>query len=403
MTITAPQPVVTPPATRMPYAALLTMMAMGFVLVSAEFLPNGVLLEMAQTLGVTPGQAGQTVTVTALIGLLFAPTVGLIFPRLDRRTLLVWMALAAALSNIAVAFAPTLTLVLLARFLLGAALSGFWSMSITVAARIAGPERLGRAMMFTSAGTSLATVAGVPVGVMLSELFDWRAVFFGAGVVTALLAIALRALLPSVPAAGVSSIRMLLATLTRPGVGLGLGGHVLVVLGHAVAYTYIRLALERMPHVEASQIILLLALFGVGGLIGNVVCGMIVDRRFALLAVVSPVVIAAMATAIIVFAASIGAVAVAVFVWGAFFASWLIVINTWVGHSLPDRLEAGGSLVVVGFQAAIMLAAGGGGLLLDLFGVEVVYIAAAASLLVGAVLFRLSQRDTQLQPAHSNN
>ena len=46
---------------------------------------------------------------------------------------------------------------------LGASISAFWSMSITVAARLAGPDRIGRAMMFTSAGVSLATVAGVPL------------------------------------------------------------------------------------------------------------------------------------------------------------------------------------------------------------------------------------------------
>ncbi|HWV50510.1 MAG TPA: MFS transporter, partial [Microbacterium sp.] len=141
MTTTAPVPTVLPVAAaeRMRYGGPIMLMLMSFLLVTAEFLPNGMLTEMAEGLGVTPGQAGQTVTVTALVGFLVAPTVGLIFPRLDRRSLLVWMALAAAASNLIVAIAPNLVLVLLARFLLGAALSAFWSMSITVAARIAGP------------------------------------------------------------------------------------------------------------------------------------------------------------------------------------------------------------------------------------------------------------------------
>ncbi|HWU28576.1 MAG TPA: MFS transporter, partial [Microbacterium sp.] len=83
MTTTAPLPTVTETVRRMPYAALLTMMAMSFLLVSAEFLPNGVLTEIAAELGVTPGQAGQLVTVTALAGLIVAPTIGLALPRLD--------------------------------------------------------------------------------------------------------------------------------------------------------------------------------------------------------------------------------------------------------------------------------------------------------------------------------
>ncbi|HUG51512.1 MAG TPA: MFS transporter, partial [Terrimesophilobacter sp.] len=136
MTATAPLPTSITTPRRLPYAALLVMMAMSFLLVSAEFLPNGMLTEIAGELGVTPGQAGQLVTVTALAGLVVAPTVGLALPRLDRRTLLVWMAVLAAVSNLVVAIAPSLPLMLLARVLLGAALSGFWTMSITVAARI---------------------------------------------------------------------------------------------------------------------------------------------------------------------------------------------------------------------------------------------------------------------------
>lgn len=393
MTTTAPIPVAAAgPAERIRYGALIVVMMLSFLLVTAEFLPNGMLTEMADGLGVTPGQAGQTVTVTALVGLIVAPTVGMVFPRVDRRALLVWMALAAAASNLIVAIAPNLILVLLARFLLGAALSTFWSMSITVAARIAGPERLGRAVMFTSAGTSLATVAGVPVGVILSEALDWRAVFALAGIVTGLLAIALRTMLPPVPAAQVSSFRLMLDTIRRPGVGLGLAGHVLVVLGHFLAYTYIRLALERMPEVDAGTIVVLLALFGVGGLVGNLTIGLIVDRSFRFLAVLAPAVIAATVLVTILLSGSVLAVGIAVFVWGFFFASWLLVVNTWVGHRMPDRLEAGGSLVVVGFQASIMVAAAVGGILVDSIGVEPSYVFGAAALVAGAALFGASNR-----------
>lgn len=393
MTSTAPIPVTAAStADRIRYGALVVVMMLSFLLVTAEFLPNGMLTEMAAGLGVTPGQAGQTVTVTALVGLIVAPTVGMVFPRLDRRSLLVWMALAAAASNLIVAIAPNLVLVLLARFLLGAALSTFWSMSITVAVRIAGPDKLGRAVMFTSAGTSLATVAGVPVGVMLSELMDWRAVFALAGIVTGLLAIALRVMLPPVPAAQVSSFRLLLDTLRRPGVGLGLSGHVLIVLGHFLAYTYIRLALERMPDVDAGTIVMLLAFFGIGGLVGNLTIGLIIDRSFRLFAVLAPAVIAVTVAATILLSGTVLGVGIAVFVWGFFFASWLIVVNTWVGHRMPDRLEAGGSLVVVGFQGAIMIAAGVGGILVDSIGVEPSYGLGAVALVAGAALFGASNR-----------
>jgi len=393
MTTTSPVPVqVATGARRMPYGALIALMLMSFLLVTAEFLPNGVLTEMAAGLGVTPGQAGQTVTVTALVGLVVAPTVGLIFPRLDRRTLLVVMALAAGASGVLAAIAPNLVLVLLARFLLGAAISAFWAMSITVAAHVAGPERVGRAVMFTSAGMSLATVAGVPLGVVLSELVDWRATFLIIGVATALLAIPLRVSLPRVPATQAASIRILVDTVRRRGVGLGLAGHVLIVLGHFLAYTYIRLALERTPDVDAGTVVVLLALFGAGGLIGNIVIGLVIDRSFAFFGVFAPVAMAVAVIGVLLLPGAVVAIGAAVFVWGMFFASWLIIVNAWVGHRMPDRLEAGGSLVVVGFQGAIVLAAGFGGILVDSLGVEANYVIGIVLLLVGAALFGASNR-----------
>lgn len=392
MTTTAPVPTPVAGVPVMRYGGLVVVMLLSFLLVTAEFLPNGVLTEMAAALGVTPGQAGQTVTVTALAGLLFAPTVGLLLPRLDRRSLLVAAAASAAISSLVVAIAPSLPAILIARFLLGAAISAFWSMSITVAARLSSPDRIGRAMMFGSAGLSLATVAGVPIGVALSEALDWRLAFLLIAVATALVGIAVRVVLPPVPPAAASSLRILGDTLRRPGVLGGMAGHVLVVLGHFLAYTYVRLSLERIPDVTAGTIVLLLALFGVGGFVGNIAVGMIVDRAFARLAVIGPLAIALAIAAVALLPGAFAVVAAAVLVWGFFFSSWLIIVNTWVGHFMPDRLEAGGSLVVTGFQLAITIAAGAGGILVDAAGVFAADAIGIALLIIGAVLFGLSLR-----------
>src|SRR5699024_10339792 len=155
--------------------------------------------------------------------------------------------------------------------------------------------------------------------VLLSEVLDWRAVFAVAGVATGLLAVAVRTVLPPVPAADVSSLRLLADTLRRPRVGVGLTGHVLVVVGHALAYTYVRLALERMPQVDPADVVLLLAVFGAGGLIGNLVFGIVVDRRYAQLSVLAPVVIAVAVAGVVLLSGSMAAVTVVVFVWGGFF------------------------------------------------------------------------------------
>lgn len=368
------------------WSGVVVMMFTSFVLVVAEFLPPSMLPAMAASLGVSEGQAGQAVTATALVGFLTAPTIGLIFPRLDRRTLLASLTIAAAISNIVVAVAPNLWLLLLARLLLGASIGGFWAMSLAVAARLARPENLGRAMMLVNTGTSAATVAGVPLGIYLSEIFDWEKVFVGVAVVSVIVAIALRMILPPVPPARSTGLSALGATLRVSGVGIGLFGHVLVVMGHFAAFAYIRPALERVPGLDASGAAVLLVVFGIGSVAGNFIVGMLIDRYLSVIRYVVPLGIGA-AVAVIALAPQRIPVVGAVALWGFMFGAWIIVVTTWMGRVAPDRMEAGGGLLVAGFQLAIVVGAGAGGLLVDISGPMVALVIAAVSTLIGGVLF----------------
>lgn len=379
------------------WAALFAMALTSFSLVSSEFLPGGLLTAMADDLDISAGQAGQTITVTAFIGFLVAPVVGVLTPGLDRRTLLVGLAGLAAVSNIAVALAPSLGLLLLARMLLGAALSGFWAMSLTVSARIVGADHVPRAMVFVNSGTTLATVIGVPLGVYMSTLTSWRVIFAVGAVLLAVTAVALRLLLPPVPAERGVSPAMLLDTMTRPGVRMALGGHVLTVLGHMSAYAFIRVALERMPD-SARLVPALLLVFGIGGFVGNLGIGMLAERHLDVLRFAVPGLIAGSVLVVALLPSVAPVMFVAVALWGAGFGGWLIVVNAWAGRHLADRLEASGGLIVAGFQLAIMLGAGVGGVLVDTIGITRMLLIASTVALAGMFLFGLARADSSATP-----
>ncbi|MFD9670146.1 MFS transporter [Rhodococcus sp. NPDC059968] len=369
-------------------------MATSFTLVLAEFLPPSLLTQMAASLDITEGQAGQTVTATAFMGFLVAPVVGMMFPRLDRRTLLTGVALTAALSNILVAIAPNLVLLLVARLILGAAISGFWAMSLAIVSQLVAPERLGRGLMLVNGGTTVATVGGVPLGVYLGSVFDWRVVFVGVAVVSVLVAILLRTVLPAIAPATTTGFRELADTLKVPGLSLGLIGHVLTVLGHFAAFTYIRLAFEQVPGIGAGGIAGLLAAFGIGGLVGNVVVGLLVDKHLNLMRVVVPALIGFGIAIVALFPGHFWAVGVGATGWGIGFGAWLLVVSTWIGRLAQDRMESVGGLIVTGFQIAITLGAGLGGVVADNAGVQVTLFAAAIAALVGGTLFRMARTTT---------
>jgi len=373
---------------------VLILMATSFTLVLAEFLPPSLLTQMAASLDITEGQAGQTVTATAFMGFLVAPVVGMMFPRLDRRTLLAGVALTAAVSNILVAIAPNLVLLLVARLILGAAISGFWAMSLAIVSQLVAPARLGRGLMLVNGGTTVATVGGVPLGVYLGSVFDWRVVFVGVAVVSVLVAISLRAMLPAIAPATTTGFRELADTLKVPGLSLGLIGHVFTVLGHFAAFTYIRLAFEQVPGIGAGGIAGLLAAFGIGGLTGNVVVGLLVDKHLNLMRMVVPALIGFGIVTVALFPGHFWAVGVGATAWGIGFGAWLLVVSTWIGRLARDRMESVGGLIVTGFQIAITLGAGLGGVVADNAGVQVTLIAAAIAALVGGTLFRMARTTT---------
>ena len=373
------------------WGSVLVLTATSFALVTGEFLPPSLLPALATSLGTTEGRAGQAVTATAFAALLTAPTIGLLAPRLERRTLLSALAVAAGLSNIGAALSGDVVVLIASRLLLGAAIGGFWAMSLAVAARLAAPQQLGRAITSINTGGTLATVAGVPIGIWLGSQSDWRTVFVAVGVLTLGVALALRLVLPEVPPEATTGLRSLRETLHLPGLGAGLLGHALVMLGNFAAFTYVRAALD----LDTSRAALVIAVFGVAALVGGVVTGALVDRHLRALRIVAPLLLAAGIAALVPASGQFWLLVPAIVVWGGVFGGWLIIVTAWVGRTAPGRMEQGGGLVVTGYQLAITLGAGIGGILIDAWNIRVTLLLAAGAALLGGILFsRTSERPT---------
>src|SRR5690606_5339611 len=120
---------------------------------------------------------------------------------------LVTLLVVAALSNLVVAIAPSFAVLLAGRLLLGVALAGYWSFAFG-----AGTHAVpGRNHVVSSAlafGVSIATVVGVPAASLVGDAVGWRATFGGTAALTALGAVVLALVLPSVPAHPTAGLRM---------------------------------------------------------------------------------------------------------------------------------------------------------------------------------------------------
>jgi len=369
-------------------AAWLAVISLGlgiFTLVASEFLPASLLSPIAADLGITEGVAGQLVTATSIIGIIGGPLVVSSLPRLDRRWVMAGLTTLAIASNVLVAIAPAFGLMLAARLLLGMSIAGFWAMSLAVTAQLVPADRLGRAMTIVNTGVSLATIAAVPAGAYFGELLGWRAVFLlaaGAGVLT--LAAQLTTL-PSVPPSGAPGFRALVQTALTPVVALGVLAIVLIAGGHFMGFTYLRPAFETIDGLTPELLAVLLMVFGVASFLGNLVAGPLADRRLRVLVLAAPVAIGVGVALFAISGSSLVMAFVTVFVWGVGFGAVPTMVQTWIAHVAPERLESAGGLIVAAFQIAITIGAAVGGLLVDSVGVQAALIAGGIAAVLGGV------------------
>ncbi|MFI6426200.1 MFS transporter [Promicromonospora sp. NPDC050880] len=351
-----------------PVAALSFGIAM---VVLSEFLPASVLPALAADVGVSEGRAGLAVAATAIAGAFTAPSIAVLLPRTDRRTVLVSLLVAAALSNVAVALAPSFAVLLAGRLLLGVALAGYWSFAFGAGTHaVPGKDHVvSSALAF---GTSIATVVGVPLASVVGDAVGWRATFAGSAVLTGLGAVALGLTLPSVPPHPGAGLRMLREAVRNGRLMAGIACVVLVALGNFAAYPYIRIAIER---VDAGATTWMLLAWGLGGVAGTVLAGFLA-RWLRPLAALAPVALSA-SLLLTAAATSVPVLTVAVVLWGLSMSMMPVITQLWVTRVEPERAESAMSLQVTAFQVAITAGSSLGGALLDGHGVQ-------SLLLVGA-------------------
>jgi len=372
------------------WAAVVSLSLGVFGLVTAEFLPASLLTPMATDLGITEGMAGQAVTATAIVALfssLLAPSVT---RRLDRRHVLLGFSVLLILSNLLVALAPDMTLLLVGRLVLGVALGGFWSMSAATVMRLVPEDLVPRALSMLFSGVAAATVLAAPVGSYLGDIAGWRSVFcVAAGV--AVLALVVQAItLPRMAPRGLNRLRTLVEVLGRPGIGLGMVAVMLVFTGHFAFFTYIRPFLETVTGVGISAVSGILLGFGIASFLGTLLAGPMIERSLRLTLLAMPLLMGVLGLALVSLGNLPALDAVLVALWGLAFGGVPVAWSTWLTRMAPDEAESGGSLIVAAIQLAISIGAGAGGAVFDLSGAVGVFTIAGLVLLLSVAIILLA-------------
>ncbi|MFD9850096.1 MFS transporter [Streptomyces parvus] len=349
-----------------------------FSLMTSELLPVGLLTPVGQALDVSQGTAGLMVTVPGLVAAVSAPLVTVATGHIDRRIVLVVLIGLMGAANLASAFATSFTVVLVARFLIGLSVGGFWSIAGGIALRLVPAGHVARATAVIFGGVETASVLGVPSGTLIGDLSGWRTAFAAVGILGLVSLACMLCFMPRVPA-GRTVTFSALPQVFRGNAGLraGIALTFLVITGHFLAYTFVRPILQGDGMADSSIGVLLLT-FGVAGICGNFIAGALVTRHLRRCVMgISVVLTAAMAVLALADTGAFSAGAILV-LWGLGYGAVPVTFQTWILDAAPDATEAATSLYVSAFNLSIALGALLGGFAVDGIGTTSVLWAGAA-------------------------
>jgi len=385
---------------------ILLLSAAGFTVLTTEFVIVGLLPSIARDLNVSVSQAGLLVTLFAFTVAAFGPFLTAYCARFPRKRLFISILLLFGVANTVAALAPNIWVMALARLIPALGLPVFWALASETAVDIVGPEYAGRAIEKIGFGIVCATVFGIPVGTLISDMFGWRAAFAILAVVALAKALLLFIYLPvTQPKNDQVSLRSQFKILRNP----LMQGHILlsvlvfsgmftaytyladilerlVFSGMFTAYTYLADILERLAGFDGTLVGWCLMGFGAVGLIGNSLGGRAVDRHPLIASMVfCGFMIAGMVALVPAIHSTVG-LAAAMAVWGVTQAALFLVSHVRLMKAAPHAPAFAASLNIAGANLGIGLGAMVGGHVIDTLGLGSLGFAASGFILVSMLL-----------------
>jgi DHA1 family inner membrane transport protein len=250
-----------------------------FAVCTSELVIAGLLPALAGDLGVDIPTAGLLITGYALGVAVAGPLLALATASISRKTLLLAVMAIFVAGNVLCALSTDYAMLLIARLVLAACHGLFFGVTMVIAMRVAPPGRQATAISVVTAGVSMATVIGVPLGTAIGNAFGWRMPFWiiTAAVVAATLLLIL--LIPSTPEEKRTSSNFTdeLRAAARPVVLISFATIVLALIAVFSLLAYIVPLLTDVSGVPLSVVPWVLFAIGVAGFFGNLLGGRLGD------------------------------------------------------------------------------------------------------------------------------
>ena len=242
-----------------------------FVFNTSEFMPIGLLSDIAGDFSISEAKAGMLISVYAWMVALLSLPLMLAVCRMEMKRLLLGIIVLFIASHVFSAVAMTYGWLMASRIGVACAHSIFWSIASPMAVRAVPESKRAVALSTVAMGSSIAMVVGLPLGRVIGMYVGWRTTFFCIAVIATAIALFITIVFPKMPTRDTFSIRKMPALLRNRVLTGVFFVTVFFATGHYVGYSYIEPFLGQIAHMGGDTVTLTLTIFGAAGALGSVI------------------------------------------------------------------------------------------------------------------------------------
>jgi len=247
------------------------------VIGSGAFVLGGILQPVSVSLGISLAAAGQAMTAYAVATAILAPVLIILTVKWPRKRV-IQLALALFTGGCVVsALAPNFSTLLLGRALMGGG-AMFTAAAAALTVSMVPPALRGRALSITFLGMSISYAVGVPLGAWIGFEYGWRVPVWLSAAASLCALLSVGWLVPANLASHGSSFVGFRSVAANPAVLRVWLRTLLYFIAVFSVFAYIGPVLQALNPMSSGGLSLMLAAFGLSGVVGSLVGGWANDR-----------------------------------------------------------------------------------------------------------------------------